>query len=99
MAIWKNEFKGKDQVFASAEAVRHSMWRYAIANRLEYKFVRNCQQRIAIKCKVDACPFYISARGKVKMDGMYVKEFVGGHVHSIGDECMMRKWGGEKDES
>ena len=34
MAIWKNEFKGKGQLFASAEAVRHSMWRYAIAKSL-----------------------------------------------------------------
>ena len=25
MTIWKNEFKGKEQVFASVEAVRHSM--------------------------------------------------------------------------
>ena len=33
MAIWKVEFKGKGQVFASAKAVRRSMWRYAIANR------------------------------------------------------------------
>ena len=43
MAIWKNKFKGKGQVFAFTEVVRHSMWRYAIANRFEYKYVRNCQ--------------------------------------------------------
>jgi len=49
MAIWNNEFKGKGQVFASAEAVRLSMWRYAIANRFEYKFGRNCKQWISIK--------------------------------------------------
>jgi len=42
MAIWKNEFKGKGQVFASARAIRRSMWRYAIINRFDYKFVRNC---------------------------------------------------------
>jgi len=96
MAIWKNEFKGKGQVFAFAEAVRHSMWRYAIANRFEYKYARNYQQQIAVKCKVDACPFYICVRRKVKMDRMYVKEFVGQHVHSVGDECMMGKWGGRR---
>jgi len=95
MAIWKNEFKGKGQVFASVEAVRRRMWRYAIANRFEYKYVRNCQQRIAVKCKVDACPFYICVRGKVKMDGMYVKKFVGQHAHSVGDECM---WGSGEGE-
>jgi len=56
--------------------------------------VRNCKQRIAIKCKVDECPFYICGRGHLKKDGMYVKDFVGGHVHTVGDECMMSKWGG-----
>ena len=96
MAIWKNKFKGKGQVFASAKAVRRSMWRYAIGNRFQYKFVRNCRKRIAVKCKVEACPFYICVRGKVKMDAMYVKEFVGEHVHSVGDECMMGKWGGRR---
>jgi len=47
-----------------------------MANTFDYKFVRNCQKRIAVKCKVDACPCYICVRGHVKMDGMYVKEFV-----------------------
>ena len=96
MAIWKNEFKGKGQLFASAEAVRHSMWRYAIANKFDYKFVRNCRKRIAVTCKVNGCPFYICVRGHVKMDGMYVKEFVGAHVHSVGDDCMIGKWGGRR---
>jgi len=30
------------------------------------------------------------------MDGMYVKEFVGGHVHSVGDYYMKGKWGGRR---
>ena len=96
MTIRKNEFKGKGQIFASAEIVRCSIWRYAIANKFEYLYLRNCKQRIAIKCKVEECPFYICVRGHLKKDGMYVKDFVGGHVHTAGDECMMGKRGGRR---
>jgi len=31
-------------------------------------------------------------RGHVKKDEMYVKEDVGGHVHSVGDDYMMGNW-------
>jgi len=30
------------------------------------------------------------------MDGMYVKELVGGHVHIIEDDYMIGKWGGRR---
>ena len=36
-------------MFASAKVVRCSMWRYAIVNRFDYKFVRNFQQQIIVK--------------------------------------------------
>ena len=96
MAIWKTEIKGKGQVFASTVSFRHGIWKYAMTNRFDYKFVRNCKQRIAIKCKAKGCPFYICVRGNLKMDGMYVKEFVGARIHSVGDECKMGKWGGRR---
>jgi len=31
-------------------------------------------------------------RGHLKRSGLYVKEFVAGHVHSVGAECEMGKW-------
>jgi len=30
------------------------------------------------------------------MDGIHIKEFVGGHVYSIGDEYIMGKWRGRR---
>ena len=87
MAIWKTEIKGKRHLFASPVTFRHSIWKYAIANRFDYKFVRNCKQRIAIKCKAKECPFDICMRRNLKMDGMYMKEFIGAHIHSVGDKC------------
>lgn len=93
MLIWKNEIKAKGQVFASVSEVKISIWKYAIANHFEYRYVRNCQQRIAVKCTAEGCGFYICVRGHLKRGGMYVKEFELGHVHSVGAECQMGKWG------
>ena len=49
-----------------------------------------------MKCKVEGCSFYICVRGHAKMDGIHIKEFVGGHVYSIGDEYIMGKWRGRR---
>ena len=46
-----------------------------------------------MKCTTEGCVFYICVRGHLKRDGMYVKEFKLGHVHSVGAECRMGKWG------
>ena len=62
-------------------------------NRFEYKYARNYRQRIAMKCTVEGCGFYIYVRGHLKRGGMYVKEFEPGHVHSAGAECQMGKLG------
>ena len=78
---------------------RHSIWNYAIVNRLDYKFVRNCKQRIAVKYKAKGCPFYIYVRGSLKMDVMYVKEFAGAHIHNVRNECEMGKWRGRRMEA
>jgi len=80
-------------VFASASEVKISIWKYAIANRFEYKYVQNCWQRIAVKCIAEGCGFYICVRGHLKRGGMYVKEFEPGHVHSVGAKCQIGKWG------
>jgi len=93
MLIWKNEIKGKGQLFASTTKAKISIWKYAIANIFEYKYVRNCRQRIAVKCIAKGCGFYICVRGHLKRSGLYVKEFVAEYVHSVGVECEMGKLG------
>jgi len=51
--IWKHVIKGVGQMFSSADSFRYTIWKYAIANRLDYYFVRNCRQRIAVKCTAE----------------------------------------------
>ena len=87
MLIWKKKLKRKGHLFVFASEVKISIWKYAIANRFEYKYVRSCRQRIAMKCIIEGCGFYIYMRGHLKRGGMYIKEFVAGHVHSVGAEC------------
>jgi len=57
MEIWKKEIKGVGQVFMSTVAVRSSIWKYAIANRFEYIYVRNYRQCIAARCAAPGCGF------------------------------------------
>jgi len=40
--IWKNAITGVGQMFPSADAFRYTIWKYAIANKFDYHFVRNC---------------------------------------------------------
>ena len=46
----KNVIKRVGQMFSLAESFRYTMWKYAIANKFDYYFVRNCRQRIAMRC-------------------------------------------------
>ena len=46
-----------------------------------------------VRCSAEECPFYMCIRGHRKMDGMIVKDFTGEHVHSVGVQCQMGKWG------
>lgn len=86
MSLWKKEIVGAGQVFASAEAFRQSMFKYAIAHKFNYKFMRNCRQRIAVQCTASGCPFQICVRGSLHRDLVVVKNFKGEHVHDEGDE-------------
>jgi len=44
-----------------------------------------------MKCVAEGCEFYIYMRDHLKRGEMYVKEFVIGHMHSVGAECQMGK--------
>ena len=91
MVMWKSKIRGKVQKFASTDAFRYYIWKYAIVHQFDYKLERNCKQRIVINCKGDECHFYICVRGHVKVDGMIVEDFRGKHKHSVGDQCKMRE--------
>lgn len=83
MLIWKNEIKGKDQKFGSAEAFRYNMRKYAIVHRFDYVFMRNYRRQIVVRCKVEDCGFFHLFKGQKKVDGMVMKHFRREHNHSV----------------
>jgi len=60
--IWKHVIKGAGQIFSSGDSFRYTTRKYAMANIFDYYFVRNCHQRIVVKCTVEGCGFYICVR-------------------------------------
>jgi len=85
--IWRNAITGVGQMFPSTDAFRYTIWKYTIANKFDYHFIRNCRQRIAVGCTAEGCNFYICVRGHLQIDGMIVKEFKSEHVHNVGEQC------------
>jgi len=63
LGIWKKLIKEEGHIFQSVEAFRQMICKYAIANNFNYRFERNCRQRIMIRCDVADCPFNICVRG------------------------------------
>jgi len=61
--IWKNVITGEGHMFPFAYSFRYTIWKYAIANRFDYHFIRNCWQRIAEGCTAEGWNFYICVRG------------------------------------
>ena len=75
--VWKNEIKGKGQIFASAERFWPSIWKFSIAHRFEYPFQQNYLQCIVVVRDAKECECYICVRGVKNRDRMIVKEFRG----------------------
>lgn len=90
--IWRKEIVGVGQVFPSAEAFRTSIFKYAIAHKFNYKFTRNCRQRIVVQCAASGCPFQICVRGSLQRSMVVVRIFKGQHVHDAGDEGEQLTW-------
>ena len=49
-----------------------------------------------VRCKLEGCGFFICVRGCKKADGLVVRQFIGEHNHSAGDQCQMGQWGKSK---
>lgn len=63
LTIWKKLIRGEGQIFQLAEVFRQVMCKFAIANHFNYRYERNCKQRIVARCDATDCSFYIWVRG------------------------------------
>ncbi|XP_028807155.1 UDP-glycosyltransferase 88A1-like [Neltuma alba] len=53
---WKELLLGKKQTFANATEFRKAVYKFSIAENFEYKYVKNCEECVHVKCKVEGCP-------------------------------------------
>ena len=89
LSIWKNVIQGEGQIFQSVDGFRQMIFQFAIVNHFNYRFERNCKQRIVVKCQATECPFYMCVRGGKNTNVMYLKDYNGHHKHSVGEMCQM----------
>ena len=62
-------------------------------NHFNYRFQRNCKQRIVVICQATECPFYMCAKGGKNTNVMYLKDYNGQHKHSVREMYQMGVWG------
>ena len=46
--------------FTDAEAFKHTVTCYEVANRFKLRFMKNHAERVTVECK-KGCPFYVNA--------------------------------------
>ncbi|XP_028754382.1 uncharacterized protein LOC114713878 [Neltuma alba] len=91
---WKEIFSGLSQIFPNADAFKRLLHKYSIANKFQYKFVRNNKERMSVKCKIEGCPWKITANAVGKNTPfLHVTRFNNEHVHHAQD-CLQVNHGG-----
>ncbi|GKV13282.1 hypothetical protein SLEP1_g24312 [Rubroshorea leprosula] len=58
---WKNEIIATGQSFQDAVAFRQALYSYSVAHRFAYTFRRNTKSYISVYCKVEGCPWHLTA--------------------------------------
>ncbi|XP_028772552.1 uncharacterized protein LOC114729679 [Neltuma alba] len=91
---WKELLLGRNQTFANAEDFKKKVHKFSIANKFEYKYVKNCRGKMYVKCSVEGCPWRISARvGRKSTPFLRVATFINEHVHNAQDNLCVEHCG------
>ncbi|XP_028801641.1 uncharacterized protein LOC114756872 [Neltuma alba] len=91
---WKELLLGKKQTFANATEFRKAVYKFSIAENFEYKYVKNCEECVHVKCNVEGCPWRIIARVAAKRSlFLIVTQLSNEHVHNA-QEIMQVTHGG-----
>ncbi|XP_028780352.1 uncharacterized protein LOC114736641 [Neltuma alba] len=80
---WKKVLLGLRQSFAHADDFKKKLHKFSIANKFEYKYVKNSNIHMYVKYKVEGCPWRISARVAGKsISFLRVTTLKNEHVHN-----------------
>ncbi|XP_054786991.1 uncharacterized protein LOC129293202 [Prosopis cineraria] len=89
-AQWKDLFMGVGQIFENAITFRQALYKYSIAHKFSYIFVRNSSKKMIVKCKIDGCKWKITAYAMAKTTPLLsVKSFHQEHIHSAQDNLIV----------
>ncbi|GLT27962.1 hypothetical protein SLA2020_029250 [Shorea laevis] len=58
---WQNAITGVGQRFNGVNEFREALRKYALANQFAFKYKKNDNHRVTVKCKTEGCPWRIHA--------------------------------------
>ncbi|XP_028755409.1 uncharacterized protein LOC114714806 [Neltuma alba] len=92
---WKTILLGLRQAFSDADDFKKKLHKFNIANKFEYKYVKNSNAHIYVKCNVKGCPWRISVRaaGKSTPAFLRVTTFKNEHAHNAQDNLYVTDGG------
>ncbi|XP_054825662.1 uncharacterized protein LOC129323092 [Prosopis cineraria] len=83
---------GVGQTFDDAIVFRKALYKYSLAHRFGYIFVRNNPKKMIVKCNIDGCKWKISAYALGKTTSILcVKKFHNEHMHSAQDNLLLKQ--------
>ncbi|XP_028785917.1 uncharacterized protein LOC114741821 [Neltuma alba] len=91
---WKELLLGKKQTFANVTEFKKTVYKFSIAENFKYKYVKNCEECVHVKCNIEGCPWWIIARATTNRSPfLIVTQLKNEHVHNA-QEIMQVTHGG-----
>ncbi|KAK4263850.1 hypothetical protein QN277_029211 [Acacia crassicarpa] len=87
---WKDLVIGVNQTFANSDEFKKVLHKFSIAHKFEYTYVKNARDCVYVKCKVEDCPWRITARAIGKSnDFLRVTRYTKDHDHIAQDNLQL----------
>lgn len=83
--LWKNAIIGSGHTFNDALAFRNALYRYSLAHKFNYKFLKNSTHIMRVRCLVEECEWQVNAVQVGETASMRVTTFIEEHSHSAQD--------------
>lgn len=58
---WKELFIGVGKSFRNADECRQSVFKYSLAHHFSHKYVKNCNEKIIVRCQAKGCEWVMRA--------------------------------------
>ncbi|XP_028782166.1 uncharacterized protein LOC114738293 [Neltuma alba] len=89
---WKDLIIGGGQIFPNVTALRETLYKYSLSQKFSYLFIKNNQQKIIVKCKVDGCLWYMGAYlmgAHQDTEFLTIRTYKSEHIHHAQDNLIV----------